>query len=306
MEQYRIPTPPDFVYAKEDVQKDPSRDVFKEAEQQPLFTIVGAKYPKEEDGGGIFLYYKELLFPRKGFPYPEAVYAVNFAKRQIVSWLRFFVQKGLFLSYLGFLILTWDSKVKILSRFLRTLYDCVDPTVKPYYLLPRYYMAPARELDKYTRLFLENLGIDGGLAQGMGKLVAMIIEYDTAYCWRIQDIFSVADRDSLLKNPAKEMTRLLKILIERDQMSEKVRDIAGSALKLLRFALRTPKIKRAFIKATQEIDLSKIAFTEADRYQVSFLKGYNFMGKTGEERIEYIKDLHNGVVPTGPFQVKLN
>jgi hypothetical protein len=307
-EEYRIPVPPDMVY-----DDHPSKEVFKEAEATPLFTIKKIDYPPE---GGIFIYYEELLFPKKGFPYPEGVWAVNIVKRVVISTVRLLASKELIPVYIGLLLM--PRKKKAIARLLELIDDCLDvvdaflytPRAdnngKSFYLKAEYFMAPAKELARYAMLMLKFLGIeDMEFLQKVGRMICMVIEYDTAYCLRIQDILSEVDSRKLMADPRKEIARLFAIYCQREKMSVKVKESFGLVTKVLRIIFLIPKIKTAFLKATQEIDFSKIAFTEADRYQVSFLGGYDFMGKTPEERIEYIKNLHGGIVPKGPFNVKV-
>jgi hypothetical protein len=301
--QYRIPTPPPFVFDPSSSPEDPSRPVFKEAEQQPIYTITDIKYPDE---GGIFIYYKELLFPRKGFPYPEAVHAVNLVKRQLVAWLAFFADKSLTISYMALWLLPSAKRRNLVNRFTRSLADCVEPTLRPFYLLSRYYMAPAKEMAKLVTNFLVNLGADPSGATFWEKTVCMIIEYDTAYTWRLQDIITEASKEALIDNPMKEIERLVDIFRQREKMSPKITNYVQYLVKLLKLVFKKRSFRDAFTDAIKEADLSKIAFTEADRYQVLPLKGYDFIGKTGEERWQLWLNIHNGKPPVSPFSLKVH
>lgn len=302
--EYRIPQPDEFVYADH-----PANEVFKEAETAPIYEIDHVEYPET---GGMFIHYKGLKYPKKGFPYPEAVWAVNMIKRVVVSTVRLVASPQAIPLFIGFLL---TGRKKLIAKILELVDDCLDvtdaflytpraDTGKPFYLKTERFMTPVKELARYLMLFLKFAGIDNeDMLQKIGRVACMIFEYDSAYLSRIQDIFSEANRDALLTSPAEEVRRLYRVYASREKLSQKVALSFKRVSLLIQLALWFPKVRRALIRATENIDLTKIAFTEADRYHVMFLDGYNFFGQTLEKRHETLKGMHGGEIPKGAFRI---
>ena len=94
----------------------------------------------------------------------------------------------------------------------------------------------------------------------------------------------------MVKNPRKEIRRILSIMAQRDNdkfvvKKFKLFGIAISAILLFK------KFRQAFIEALKECDFSKFQFDDADEYWIAYRKDYMFQGKTTEERQKIQKDL---------------
>ena len=236
--------------------------------------------------GGIFLYVRGELYPRKGFPFPEVVFATNTAKRMIVSVFKFLASPLLTLPLLGFLIMPWYSKRKLILHALGRFQEAADVILGPYYLQDRFWMLPAKELNNFVTLFFRYLGIETRL----GDILAMTLEYDTAYCLRFQDIMGCTDAEKM-SNPRKEIQRLFDIYCQREP-DPLIKAKFGTFVKLIRLVLLVPRIKKAFLKTIKEVNIENFWFTEADEYHILSLNGYNFDGKTYLERIEMFVNIH--------------
>jgi len=247
---------------------------------------------------GQWVYFTELLYPRKGFPFPEVLFAVNIVKRFTNSILQSVIYPWLGLSWLGFIILPWFIKKRIIFNLLWRYSELVNLVLKPYSLKESYRMGVAKELDNWVTSFIKNLGFESSL----GFAFSMFIEYDSAYTLRFQDIMSEVNKENLLKNPSKELGRLIEIFAERESRSHLKKKLS-TIVWGLRILFYIPRIRKAFIKATANIDFSKLSLSEADRYECLFYGNNNgepqylFMGRSYQDRQNELSKLHNGSIP---------
>ena len=270
---FKIPSPPSEVFGENPI------DVANET-GKAIYVIDHIEYPET---GGIFVYYKGLKYPRKGFPFPEAIYVTNIVKRMVVNLSHYPLWLPVCLCRRSF------------KRFLDRFTNLTDMVVGSYYFTPRYQMAPAKELNRWITLFFKSLGI----TTTIGNVFGIIIEQDTAYCFRFQDIMGEVNQQELYEHPRKELLRLFSLLQSRE-LDPLIRQ-KFSRMKWLWFLLLIPSIKRAFVKATRQIDFIKLAFTEADRYQVMPLSGYDYFGQCLNERLIHFKLLYGD--PPQPFLI---
>ncbi len=275
MSEYYIPEPPRMMFEYADT---PTETVFKEN----LTTYVIDHF--EFSDKGVLVHYKDIPFPRKGFPFAEAVASVNIVKRATMHLLK--------------------HKYALIYAPKRVLRDFTDISVR---ILGQYIMKPAlmtplaSELQGTVYVFLVKLGIERSLAVSAGKVLGTIIQYDNAYLYRLQDLCSETTKEALIRNPRKEMQRLTDLFIHREKMAhvslhledpiqhkvryyEIVASKAERVSKLFRLLLLVPKVKRAFIEAIKHTDLLRMQYDEADRYWVSLRKDYDYQGLSFKER----------------------
>ncbi len=233
---------------------------------------------------GFLIYYKDIPFPKKGFPFPEAVASVNIVKRATMHLLK-------------------HKYALILApkRVLRDFTDIATRILGQYIMKPELMTPLASELQGTVYVFLVKLGIERSLAVSAGKVLGTIIQYDNAYLSRLQDLCSETTKEALIQNPRKELQRLTDIFIHREKMAhvsmyfedkiqhkisyyEIVANKARRVSKLFRLMLLIPKVKRAFIEAIKHTDLQRMQYDEADRYWVSLRKDYDYQGLSFKER----------------------
>lgn len=103
----------------------------------------------------------------------------------------------------------------------------------------------------------------------LGIAIAHVLEYDSAYRFRLQDLASETTKEALLAHPIQEIRRLAIISKRRDY------DVAGKkiryALYILMILLLIPRIRSKF----NEGDFSKIQLDESDRYWLNLRTDYN-------------------------------
>ncbi len=254
----------------------------------PLFKFLYADYPKEEDGGGIFVYLEGLKHPTKGFPYPDAIQAANIAKRLFIGHIRFMVSNPLeALTYL---------RKKKLEGWLDTYTSAAEITLGQYYLKDYRYTKMARQIRKFIEVFMKERGMNELRSKSFAKTFAHLIESDDAYRFIIEDLASETTTEKLKKDFVGELNRLMRILKERDGRKS-MHNRFGSMLFLFRMAFKFGGFKKALEKALDAIDFTQIQMDKADRYHSLRWKTYNFGNKSFKDRQEEFLRIHNGVFP---------
>ena len=257
-------------------------------EKKVLLLIDHVEYP---DDGGIYIYYMGIKHPRKGFPTPESVASINIVKKISIGFLNAFSPRQLALPLIGF-FLSFNKK-KIIQRFLDSWLSVADWILHPYYLKPERYCTSAIEIKKFVETFATNLGLNN--AHKLAEVVGTIIEYDDSYRYRIQDLAGETDKLRLSANPQAEFKKILGIYERREKF-----DIAykfNTIGRLARYLFFLPKVKRAWRDALQTIDLSRVALDEADRYHTLMNNGYDFDGRTIDDRKQEYLAIHKDGLP---------
>ena len=227
---------------------------------------------------GIKVYVKGAMFPKKGFPIPEAVWSANQAKRLLIEALR-----------LPFLFLHPIKK-------LLSIYNSIAmQAVKPFILKDEYMTPVGQEIKSYIYIFLIHLGLEKRtdiqqkISSDFADIIGFIIDIDDAYRYRIQDIASETTAKELIAHPIGEIRRLTKILITRDSpgVAKKFQRVST----LLQLALLIPRFRRAFKKTLSEnfLFFQKLQYDQADEYWVWNRPDYKFLGMTHELRMELAK-----------------
>jgi hypothetical protein len=232
------------------------------------------------------------LYPIKGFPTPEIVGATNFAKRALIGQIRFFANNWTVL--LGLIFLPFKRKLKIFENWLWEYRELSWIALKPFLMQDSYYSIPSKAIKRFVEVFLNELGIKEDL---FPKIFAHLIEFDTAYRYRIEDIASEANFKDLYNNPRKELKRLFNIFTQRETLRSSLRNKFRYIVSILSIVLLSRKIKKAFRMALLSINFKDICLDEADRYHVLRMNGYQFLGRSIEDRIEEFIKLHNGTPP---------
>ena len=224
----------------------------------------------------------DLPYPEKGFVTPEAIGATNIAKKGIMTFIRF---------------LPFPTR-KSVERWIHSYADFADQVLSPYYLQDIRYTPIAQELKKFIETFLKILKIDSeNSAKRFAKAFATLIEYDSAYRYRIEDILSETTKDKLLDNPRKEVLRLFEIFKTREPRKHLIKKF-GLFVSPLSLVLWIPFVKKAFKEAVRNVDVKKMQLDEADRYYILRFDRYKFLGRTVEDRLEEYVKIHNGNPPT--------
>ena len=282
----KIPRPPGDVFEGGD---ETVTEHLVHGTPQPLPYITRYEYPTEAEGGGMFVHYLDFKYPRRGFPFPEAVQVNNIAKRLLIGRIRELSKNPLALLSL--------IRRKNLNKFLNEMGSAMTVAFGQYKLKEFRCQKPVRELRKFLNVFLEEIGgISKEASEQFSKYVSFLFEWDDAYLLILQDLLSETTEEKLSKSPAKELARLLKLFKERDPRP-KMQDTMGSSGKLLSLAFFYPGVKLAFRKALKAIEFEKLQMDDGDKYWALRWLYYNSGGVSFDDRIKKFMEIHEGVHP---------
>jgi hypothetical protein len=254
-------------------------------EQRTVVNIFErAEYPET---GGVYLYFTGLKYPKKCFPFMDAINAIQMVKRitrlfLAIGWQAIFINSGRII----------DEYVRLCDWQLRPIYWKDE----------KRYCISAGELRKFVENFLINIFSDGipiavrfNRAKSMAKIIANIIEWDNAYRYMMQDMMSETNSYRLYKKPRKELKRLAEIFKQRSQsaVSEKI----GHGLKIVMMALLIPKVRSAWKEALKQSTFSRLQMDDADAHHTLIMADYNYGGKTLEERLKIYSEAYPDGLP---------
>lgn len=254
--------------------------------------VVYHIYEKTEypDEGGILVYYKGVPYPKKGFPFPEAIYAIDIAKRFTLAFISMLSAKALILPMIVYSLLPWKIKLKPIQNALFQYARMNEWIMSPCFLKREYCCKTANGVRTFLEIFMTELGFESTVIEPVPRNIATFFEYDDAYRYRLQDIISEVNEDRLDLAPRNEIKRLLKLFAEREKMH--AMHTAGIAGKLLSIVLLHPKVRRAFRAALKGTNLESMKLDNADRYHVLLRGDYDFQGLTFEERKQLYVEWH--------------
>jgi len=206
----------------------------------------------------------------------EALKAVNVIKKILL-------ESKLFSPLIIFYGLTHQGRIKLIKSFNRIAF----PLLGSYFLKPHYQSPFTKEFAKLIENFLfgldinqdmrYNSGVEKWMANILAQSLAHIFEYDQAYRYRFQDLFGETTPARLAQSPIREITRLVKIAISRDQgaISRKFKLIYQSAP----YIFLIPRCRKSLRKALQNSTFTNLQPSKEDIYWMKMRRDYNFGGK---------------------------
>lgn len=192
---------------------------------------------------GIFVYVKDHIYPHKGLPSIETVAGINVVKTLMRhGWMFFLIYRK------GWKAVAWRATASHMLKYA--------------------YMTPTAQ---WVQDIVERLTGDMQLAQ----IAAQVIEYDTAYRFRLMDVMTETNEYALWLHPAAEMRRLLAVHKARDykEMGDKMKGV-----RMLAWLFYVPLIRNAFRRAIAGSDFRRVQFDEADAYWARIKVDYNYFG----------------------------
>jgi len=220
---------------------------------------------------GALIYIVGAEYPKKGYPTPEAIAALNIVKTTLREATKFPVS----------LFVADGNK-------LATSFNLIFNKAFSAYKFKKQFLCPAAyNVYLFLNTFLLFFGINKDVAEEFAFNFAHFVEYDDAYRYRMQDLMSESTYERMMANPRKEIKRLMEIFFERTQF--KVGDTTPVKVSRLVYpllmVLLVPKYKKAFkVSLTKEI-FKGLQYDDADRYWACLKdEVYLFTGKTYEER----------------------
>ena len=236
--------------------------------------------------GGMYSYYHGYPFPFPGHIFPQAAEANNMMKKFTLCGLYTVTTKEAVPSFLAFFLLPFKWKVKWFEKILWNYCRMGDYIYRQYYPKKQYYNHFSREFWDLIELFLRNIGISKDVSHRTGRIIASLFEWDDAYRFRLQDIFTECNKENLLNSPIKEIKRLINLYVSREahkgEYSVSGKFVAGATF--LTYALLIPKIRKAFKRTIEQIDFKKLSLDEADRFWALSRGDYNFEGRPFNDR----------------------
>lgn len=245
---------------------------------------------------GVLVWYKGVPFPRR--EYFNNLNDINFSLRCLNALGE--VKKYLFaLTHLKGVVAPITLNIKKYETFLYNLGVQFEWTLGEFFIKDNEYSVPVWEIGKFVENFLVNLGLTR-VAKQYARLVMMILEFDNAYRYRVQDMFSAVD--VRLWGKSEWINKALEIYLQREILRPHEEEFGARGkiikLRLLKYILWIPKVNKAWRKAAESIDYEKVFFDKNDRFHISYWKGYNFEGKTFEQRFSVVEKIFKTI----PFQ----
>lgn len=244
--------------------------------------ITLVEFPEK---GGVLAYMSEMPYPYKGFPFFEFVDKVDVLKKISRS-----VLSGLYhqLKRKKLLLLTLLPAVWLVKPLMRMYLYVVYRQIDRFKLKREMYSDAVREI---YRAFTGTTEFH----QMFRDALCMILEMDNAYRYRFQDIIVNVDKTALLKNPRKELIRLLEILSQRENTQD-IKDTWFLMKLTLNLYLVSDKELREYLKnSIFGLNLYDVALKIEDKCFAAGRKDYTFgfmlkHDKDGDECLKFYKD----------------
>lgn len=256
---------------------NPSPEAQINNENSGYFTLDAISWENEAE-----FIIKDAKFPLRSYVDPEILWALNIVKSNFIESVKI---ASIFPIIIGVIIASFSTnKINIiLQSFNRQSWRVFSP----YILKDKHLTRAVRELQLSIFTFLIEMGIGETNADQFASLFAHIIQYDGAYRLRVADIFNEIDSERLYSAPGREIDRITSIIKDRDTLPVFLK--VSKILKLIKYALFIPKIRKAFRKAVSNTNFTNLRMEECDRYWVCMRKDYKFLGLSYDERQEYAK-----------------
>lgn len=234
--------------------------------------LIKVEFPEE---GGMLTYMENHKYPYKGFPYFEFVDKIDIIKKILRSILSSFyhsIKKRNKLQLLMVILSLWIFK-DLFRSVLYTFYRLVER----FRIKSIRYCTAVREIYRAFSLEVEEeTPQDREIREMMRDVVCMLLEFDNAYRFRLQDILVEVNKKNLKKNFRREILRVLKIMSEREKTQE-IRD----TWKLIKIAVKyylliDRRVERILKNVILEIDFDKIELSVEDKHYCEKRKDYIF------------------------------
>lgn len=225
--------------------------------------------------GGVLTYMADYTLPYKGFPYWEFVEKIDSIKkiaRATFSGLYHRLKTRNPLLFLTLIPSAWIFKDALYSQLL--VYHRVIDRFK---LKVIRHCDAIRELHRAFSIPLpKESELQKDIREKVRDLTCMILEYDNAYRFRVQDIVPELNKESLKKHPRKELLRLLGIMVSREKTQE-IKD----TWKLVRYFVSLylvfdRKLVQMIVHVLSNLDLNEVSLSEEDKQFALKRKDYIF------------------------------
>jgi hypothetical protein len=228
--------------------------------------------------GGLLTWIHTLREPIRGYAHPAAVNLTAIYKRlffQVIESLARMGKVKALLTVFGLL-----NTSHILDDWFEYLF-----ITYPVLLKDEHYCQPVKELRRVLR---------GKVKDNVLDAITLVIECDSAYKYRFQDIMTEMDQSKLKGyfSTKKELERLVDILKERDfaQVGQPIK--FEKIKKVIGIALLVPNIRRKIISILRELNIDEIRLSKEDICFTNSYTVYKIGGRSWEERKQ--ENIKNG------------
>ncbi len=226
-----------------------------------VHALTKVEFPEE---GGVLTYMEGYDLPYRGFPFFEFVDKIDLIKklsRQIQSGF-YHALKDSPLKYLLIPLIPYLG-TRLFWAFTYTFHRLIER----FRLKTIRYCQFVRELHRACSI--EYIGEDERIKEirfMLRDIECMILEFDNAYRFRMQDILEEMDKEALKKDPIKEICRFLDIMIDREVKVE-VKDTWRLLQMFTKYYLRfDKKFLDMIVRVLLELDIEKCKLSEEDKY----------------------------------------
>jgi len=222
---------------------------------------------KLAEDGTLRTYLKGEPEPVRFYSQHSTVWLVAMYKRLIPLLIKRFITSGWINKIATILFLKYN--IKLFSDWFHYIFY-----INPILFKEEHYSQPVKEIRRVLKGKIDENFIDA---------ISLVLEHDSAYRYRFQDIIVCLNKVLLKQNPAREICRLMDIIIEREEarMNHKWKSVK----KFIKLALFFPtKYRKLLVEIMGEINLEELKFSKEDTYWAGEYQSYNFGGKTLEKR----------------------
>ena len=224
------------------------------------------------EGGGIFTYMQGKEYPYKGFPYIDFVDNIDKIKKigkAMFSGLYHNVLKGNKLKLLTLIPCSW-----LASRMFRVFVYAFYRLVERFRIKPIMYCQAMREVYKQFST-IRNYEMQE-LQLQMRDLLCMVLEFDNAYRYRFQDLVGELNQQELVKNPIKELKRIIQIAQSRE-IEQQGKDMWTLIDKgLINYLIFDKKIREMLVGIFSNINIEEVKLQIDDQLYAEPRKDYKF------------------------------
>jgi hypothetical protein len=227
------------------------------------------------ESGGLYTFMKGKDYPFQGFPYWEFVDAIDKVKKLAkaqASGIYHNVIKGNKLKLLTLIPALWAIK-RIFPIEIYTFYRWVER----FKLKPLRYCIAVRELYWIFTMDRENEPLEEkNLRLMIRDVICMIMEFDNAYRFRMQDLLAEMDIEAFKKKPTKELKRIIKIAQSRELRQEGKDMWTLMDTIVVTYLLIDRKFKKMLVDIFSNLNKEKISLNESDKFYAKGRKDYKF------------------------------
>lgn len=249
------------------------------------------KIDEPDDGYGKFTYLEGYKYPYHGYPDERIVNADAIFKRAIMENIKLIVRKP-FRYLIPFMLLLPKRQVyKRLIVWLGSLSEVAFINTR--YILPeKRFCRFCREMLRAGKEVIRDFPDRKHEYPEKALLgFVMFLEFDNAYRYPSQNVLSKLNKDNLMKNPRKEILRLVEIglkwerasISEADKKSDKEVFDMGDKWRMILWVLRiglliSPQLLCFIKKFMLELNIEEVKFDEADWYWVCERYDFDYDG----------------------------